>query len=153
MIKNFEEAKKQLGELADVVNAFKSEQVQLRIVDALLGNLVADASVPPKPMLEHDDKPPAPKRRATKKPNGKVSGENGAGKSGAKKSPKKAIDDLAAENYFTQHRNISDVIEYLKVNRALNFSMGALQTALNRLVQNKEMQRGKNGEGQFEYWK
>jgi len=33
MIKNFEEIKKQLGELSDVLNKFKSEQVQLRIVE------------------------------------------------------------------------------------------------------------------------
>lgn len=30
MIKNFDEVKKQLGELSDVVNKFKSEQVQLK---------------------------------------------------------------------------------------------------------------------------
>ena len=33
MIKNFDEVKMQLGELSDVVNKFKSEQFQLKIVD------------------------------------------------------------------------------------------------------------------------
>jgi hypothetical protein len=153
VIKNFEEAKKQLSELAEVVNAFKSEQVQLRIVDALLGNLIsggAAAANPPEPEAQRS---PPPKKRAAKKSTGKANGEGGSGKSSARKSPKTAIEDLVGENYFAQRRNISEVTEYLKVNRALNFSNGALQMALNRLVQNKQMQRGKNAESQFEYFK
>ena len=37
MIKNFETVKEQLGELAGVVNSFKSEAVQLRIVELIFG--------------------------------------------------------------------------------------------------------------------
>jgi len=33
MIKNFEEIKKQLNELSTVINSFKSEAVQLRIIE------------------------------------------------------------------------------------------------------------------------
>lgn len=35
MIKNFEELKKQLEELSTVINSFKSESVQLRIVELI----------------------------------------------------------------------------------------------------------------------
>lgn len=35
MIKNFEELKKQLAELADVLNTFKSEAVQVRLLELI----------------------------------------------------------------------------------------------------------------------
>ena len=38
MISNFDEVKKQLSELSEVINKFKSEAVQLRIVEIVLGD-------------------------------------------------------------------------------------------------------------------
>jgi hypothetical protein len=40
------ELKKKLEEIADTVNLFKSEAVQLRVVDALLTSFKGDASAP-----------------------------------------------------------------------------------------------------------
>jgi hypothetical protein len=37
MIKNFENVKAQIAELASVINSFKSEAVQLRIIELVLG--------------------------------------------------------------------------------------------------------------------
>ena len=37
MIKNFDEIKEQLKELSGVINSFKSEAVQLRIVELVFG--------------------------------------------------------------------------------------------------------------------
>lgn len=42
MIKNFEIVKKQLSELAGIVNSFKSEAVQLRIVELIFGIMPED---------------------------------------------------------------------------------------------------------------
>ena len=55
VIKNFEEIKKQLGELVDIVNGFKSEQVQLRVVEAILANLGAPPPAVPKPEQKDED--------------------------------------------------------------------------------------------------
>ena len=44
MIRNFEQVKKQLAELSGVVNNFKSEQVQLKIVDLIFRNAGLDIS-------------------------------------------------------------------------------------------------------------
>ena len=38
MISNFNEVKMQLAELSEVINKFKSEAVQLRIVEIVLGD-------------------------------------------------------------------------------------------------------------------
>jgi hypothetical protein len=51
MIKNFEEVKKLLAELSEVVNKFKSEAVQLRIVELVFtGGTLPDAD----PAMLHD---------------------------------------------------------------------------------------------------
>jgi hypothetical protein len=154
VIKNFDEVKKQLGELVEIVNGFKSEQVQLRVVEALLANMVSGGAAPASMHKEVPTPDVSPLRRRTaRKSSAKSNGGEGAAKSSQKKTPKKAIEDLAADDYFAEHRIVSDVAEYLRVNRALTFKPATLQMALNRLVQDKVMQRGKNAQGQFEYWK
>jgi hypothetical protein len=154
VIQNFDEVKRQLGELIDLVNGFKSEAVQLRVVEALLANVVSGGAVKPAATSEQEAHQ-TPQRRASRRPaQKKANGFDGAPpKSTARKTPKRALEDLSTEGYFSQHRLVGDIAKYLKVNRALTFKTSSLQVALNRLVQDKQMQRGKNAEGQFEYWK
>jgi hypothetical protein len=150
VIKNFDELKKQLAELVDVVNGFKSEQVQLRVMESLLANLgIAPAS----DLKAELDKPKPPNVRKTAKAKKKDGEATPAKNSGTRKSPKTAIMALIAEGYFAQHRPIGTVVSHLGEKKATTLSLGAVQMALNRLVQNGEMERGKNAEGQYEYWK
>lgn len=65
MIKNFDEVKKQLAELSDVVNKFKSEQVQLKIVEIVFRG----AGIEVEESDGESDPPPAPKKRARRKKN------------------------------------------------------------------------------------
>lgn len=51
MIDKLDSMKKQLGELASVLNAFKSEAVQLRLLDLLLGQETAEE--PPQDAAAH----------------------------------------------------------------------------------------------------
>ena len=44
MIKDFKKIKEQLIELSDVINSFKSEQVQLRLVELIFGTAETQAS-------------------------------------------------------------------------------------------------------------
>jgi hypothetical protein len=152
VIKNFDELKKQLAELVDVVNGFKSEQVQLRVVEAILANLGAAPGGAPDPKDEVDKTKPPNARKAVraKAKGGEATPAKG---SGSRKSPKTAILGLIADGYFAQHRAIGTVVSHLAEKKATTLSLGAVQMALNRLVQNGEMQRGKNAESQYEYWK
>lgn len=154
MIKNFDELKKQLAELVEVVNGFKSEQVQLRVVEAVLASMGVRAPVITPPEAD-DDAPPASAKKKSKKTRAKNTGNNPAPAkaTGTRKSPKTAIVGLIAEGYFAQHRGIGVVVSHLAEKKATTLSQQAVQMALNRFVQNGEMERGKNGEGQFEYWK
>jgi hypothetical protein len=60
VIKNFDEVKKQLGELSDVVNKFKSEQVQLKIVELVFRG----AAVNPENPEAGFNPAPLPRKRA-----------------------------------------------------------------------------------------
>ena len=60
MIRNFEQVKRQLTELSGVVNKFKSEQVQLKIVDLIFRNAGLDIGGAKEPT------PPKNSRRETK---------------------------------------------------------------------------------------
>lgn len=64
MIKNFDETKRQLAELATVLNSFKSEAVQLRIIELVLQGGVHPANPPPAD--DAADRRPATKPRRRK---------------------------------------------------------------------------------------
>lgn len=148
MIKNFDEVKKQLVELKDVINGFTSEAVQLKIIELLLSPAGGELHhTPPKP--EGGESKPA-KRRQNKAPS---NGNKSTPKSNGK-GPKVAIEALLSEGYFSSKRTAGDVTEYLKNKKAKTFSLAAVQNALNRLVQNNLMERDRNAEtNQLEYWK
>jgi len=60
---------------------------------------------------------------------------------------------LLSENYFSQKRKLSDVVKYCEEKRATKYSSQNLQNTANRLVKDQILDRGKNSEGQYEYWK
>jgi hypothetical protein len=157
VIKNFEEIKKQLGELVDIVNGFKSELVQLRVVEAILANLGAPPPGSPKVEKDEPDDSESVATAAGKKKSHKKAAKGGtpgtSKPASSKKSPKNSVTALIADGYFSQKRSIGAVVSHLAEKKATTLSQQAVQMALNRLVQNDEMKREKNGEGQYEYFK
>jgi len=73
MIKNFDEIKQQLGELATIINAFKSEAVQLRIVELILRSGADPAVLKPDEEIEEPVRKQA--RRRKKNLKAKADGE------------------------------------------------------------------------------
>lgn len=151
MIENFEAVKKQLSELAGVINQFKSESVQLKIIELIFGESRG---------LEENmsgDKPPTGGRKP--RPKAPPKKEPGVSPS---KSKKKApggtgavatLTQLAAGDFFKQPRTINDVIEHCKHNLARTFKANEFSGKLGRMVRNKELTRKKNKDGQYEYKK
>lgn len=72
MISNFEQMKAQLAELANVINAFKSEAVQLRIVELIFQNVPT-----PSTQGEAPEKQRIRRRRAAKRTKTTVVGAEG----------------------------------------------------------------------------
>ncbi len=151
MIQNFDEVKKQLGELADVVNKFKSEAVQLRIVELVF----AGRKAPVAEALDETDAQPVRKRTSKKrKVVASVSPERALNKKAraSGKGAKGPLEQFITEGFFNQKRAIGDVVEHCNV-KGYTFKANVLSGPLRRLVRENKLSRSKNAEGQFEYVK
>lgn len=151
MIDKLDDIKKQLlSELATVLNAFKSEAVQLRLLDVLLGQ-------------EATDEPDKPHRRtgSSKKARERVLAEKATENSSGKKKKKApsgtgapaTLTQLLSTTFFDKPRTINDIIEHCKHNLARTFKANEFSGKLSRMVRNGELTRKKNADKQYEYEK
>lgn len=141
MIENFETVKEELRELAGVINAFKSEAVQLRIVELIL----AEETVSRKPQRK--------KRKAASKSDDVVR-KKGKKKTTAPRLGASAImNQLAAGDFFSKPRTIKDIIEHCSTNFARKFKANEFSSKLGRMTGEDVLERKKNVNNQYEYTK
>ena len=144
MLNDFATTKQQLAELADVINSFKSEAVQLKIVELVLG-----AHVPAR-RAQHDGgsermgdqaapNKPARKSKANLRPSTGPKGALGT------------LNGLVEEGYFASPRTVSEIVDHCKNVCAQTFEAKDISGKIIRLVRNKKLKREKNGEQQFVY--
>jgi len=150
VIKNFDEIKEQLKELSGVINSFKSEAVQLRIVELVFGLTEEDetqeenAETPP-PKKKRKKKGVASKKAATKKKSGtSTKRASGAGAPAT-------LTKLVEENFFSKPRSIGDIVEHCEHNLARKFKSNDFSGKLARLVRDGTLKRSKNTDNQYEY--
>src|ERR1700743_754338 len=126
----------ELSELATLLNQFKSEAVQLRILEWLLGEQTLAAN-------EADAVPSSSSSRSTRKkrPAGKSKearppevGKKTAGGKGANAT----LSSLAKGNFFSTYRPIGDIIEHARVNLARHFKANEFSGKLARMVRSGE---------------
>jgi hypothetical protein len=151
MMEKFADMKKQLSELASVLNEFKSESVQLRILDLVLGTETTD------------DKPGQHKqlsssRTARAKRVSKADNTGSAAPGKRKKAPAgtgapATLTQLLSGNFFDKARTINDIIEHCKHNLARTFKANEFSGKLGRMVRSDELTRKKNADNQYEYKK
>jgi len=152
VIKNFDELKKQLSDLAGVINSFKSEAVQLRIVE-----LVFQTSPDTSGEEKHPEESPRSRRRGTR-PSKRVSAPPAGdsldtpkkGRTG-KAGPATVLDQLISEKYFASKRTLNDIIVHCSSKKARNFKPNELSSPLARFVRDGRLKRDKNNDGQYEY--
>lgn len=161
MIRNFEEVKRQLTELSDVVNKFKSEQVQLKIVDLIFRNAGLDIGG-----AESSDN--TQEQAAGKAKRGRRHGARSRSTQGASAAPdgklKKTVkakgggpsailQSLLEKGFFDKKKTITDVVSHCKNNLARTIPTNQLSGPLARLVRDEKLSRNKNAENQYEYLK
>jgi hypothetical protein len=137
-----------LSELATVLNAFKSESVQLRILDLVLGDL----SVEKAPV----NKRIAGKGRTRQALKKKKSDEATQGKRRKASSGTGAVatlTQLLVGNFFDKPRTIKDLIDHCRDNLARTFRANEFSGKLGRMVRNHQLTRKKNADKQYEYKK
>jgi hypothetical protein len=150
MIDRIQNLIKPLSDLAAVLNEFKSEAVQLRILEYILGK-----------EFRHDEHgredgkkdSPAGKRQVAKKQEvGSASAtrrKKGATGSGAPAT----LTQLLTGNFFEKPRTINDLIDHCKNTLARTFKANEFSGKLARMVRSGELSRTKNAENQYEYKK
>lgn len=137
MLKDFESIKGQLAELADVINKFKSEAVQLRIVELLF------RSHRPGDQEEEEEKPPKPNdssagrksaRRRRKRSNGESADRKPARKSSGGTGAVATLVKVYDEGFFSSARTINDILRHCETNLARRIKANEISGKLARMV-------------------
>jgi hypothetical protein len=153
MLENLEKIKKQLSELAGVINLFKSEAVQLKIVEFILGDVtepeeeIAGGGTPRRHKITRRKKfiqkegsgikPPLPHKK------------KGSGGTGSVAN----LTQLWNGDFFKQPRTIKDIIDHCKQKLARTFKANDFSGALARMTREGKLTRNKNKGKQYEYKK
>ncbi len=154
MIKNFETVKKQLRELAGVVNSFKSEAVQLRVVELIFGIMPEEEvqdddsskDVKPKPKKAKRKKKasPKPSNRSPKPRKKSVTAGTGS---------KAVLNNLFNGDFFSKPKTIGNIIKHCDTHLARKFKANEFSGKLARMTRDGELTRKKNKDKQYEYTK
>lgn len=144
MNKPIEKLKKQLIEISEVVNAFQSEAVQVRVVDKLLDAMIE---------FERGDAEgyellakKAIKRRTS------VSNEKYTFAGRKKPGATKILNQLLTTDFFKMPHSISGIAEYCKSKFDSDFKTSELSGILLKLAKENKLKRQRNDENnRFEY--
>jgi len=144
MSKHIEKLKKQLIEISEVVNSFKSEAVQVKIIDKLF-----DA------MLESDrgEMDGNEQIKKGRKSRSDYDTENYPFSSGRKKpGATKILNQLLSTDFFNTPQSISSIAEFCKDNFNSDFKTSELSGILLKLAKENKLRRERNDiNNRFEY--
>jgi hypothetical protein len=145
MSKHIEKLKKQLLEISEVVNSFKSEAVQVRIIDRLLDAIVESD----KGEIEGADV----FSKKGRKPRSGEEDDNAASSQGRKKpGATKILNQLLSTDFFNIRHSISSIADYCKENYDSDFKTSELSGILLKLAKENKLRRERsNDNNRFEY--
>jgi hypothetical protein len=150
MFLNLDPIKSDLTKLAGILNQFKSELVQTKLVEMFFsgaGVVPAPAEAP-----RRKGRPPgsgkakaAAAAATAPKPAGKRRARGKMGATGA-------LNALIKSGYFKTRRTIADVVDACESKVGVPIKVTNLSGPLARFVQEGRLQRAKNKEDKYEYW-
>ena len=142
MSKHIEKLKKQLVEVAEVVNSFQSEAVQVRIIDRLL-----------EVMIESEKTDPESAELFSKKGRKiRVEDEDGVMSGRKKPGATKILNQLLSTDFFDTQRSISSIANYCKDQYDSDFKTSELSGILLKLANENKLRRERSHENnRFEY--
>lgn len=144
MSKHIEKLKKQLLEISEVVNAFKSEAVQVKIVDRLLDAMIE--------LEKTDENPEFIIRKGYKPRNGEESVYSYNGRGPKKPGATKILNQLLSADFFDTPRSISSIANYCKDTYDSDFKTSELSGILLKLSNEHKLRRERSNENnRFEY--
>ncbi|MBD1394529.1 hypothetical protein [Mucilaginibacter glaciei] len=145
MNRQIEKLKKQLTEIAEVVNSFQSEAVQVRVVDRLLDEIMDGERV------ETEGSEIFNKRSRRLRFAGED--ESRPSEPGRKKpGATKVLNQLMASDFFALPHSISAIADYCKNNFDSDFKTSELSGILLKLAKENKLKRERSNENnRFEY--
>jgi hypothetical protein len=145
MSKQTEKLKKQLIEISEVVNLFKSEAVQVKVIDRLFDVMIDTER-------SEADANDTFQKRGPKRVNGSHY-EHAVSRK--KPGATKVLNQLlAGTDFFNTHRSISSIADYCKANYDSDFKTSELSGILLKLANEHKLRRERsNTNNRFEYVK
>jgi len=157
MIQNFDLLKQQLSELSPIINSFKSETVQLKVIELIFAQAVGAISA----AKTTDDVSPIAasskprKRKATRAkagPSENAEAKPVRGKTG-RPGPGAMVEQLITEGFFDKGKSPNDVVVHCRDDKVLKYNGTEISVSLARAVKSQKLRREKDGNGQFLYIK
>lgn len=146
MSKHTEKLRKQLLEISEVVNAFKSEAVQVKIIDRLLDSIMEGER------HDFDGDPSKQDRRA--KRNYEDDGADSRIRGRKKPGATKILNQIIHTDFFNEPRSISTIAQYCKDQYDSDFKTSELSGILLKLANEHKLKRERNNENnRFDYVK
>jgi len=144
MSKHIEKLKKQLVEIAEVVNSFKSEAVQVRVVDRLLDAMIE--------MEKAENESVEVFNKRNYKQRGFEEGSYSPTRGPKKPGATKILNQLLSTDFFNTPHSILSIANYCKENFDSDFKTSELSGILLKLANENKLRRERSNENnRFEY--
>lgn len=148
MSKHTEKLRKQLLEISEVVNAFKSEAVQVKIIDRLLDSII-EGERP-----DFDGDPSKLQDRRGFKRGYEDAGADSRIRGRKKPGATKILNQIIHTDFFNEPRSISTIAQYCKDQYDSDFKTSELSGILLKLANENKLKRERNNENnRFDYVK
>nr|WP_294943717.1 hypothetical protein [uncultured Mucilaginibacter sp.] len=145
MNRQIEKLKKQLVEIAEVVNSFQSEAVQVRVVDRLLDEIMETERVETEGSEIFNRKARRARDESGDEPSLTVQRRKKPGAT-------KVLNQLLSSDFFKTPHSISAIAEYCKDNFDSDFKTSELSGILLKLAKENKLRRERSNENnRFEY--
>jgi len=156
--KDFKSLKQQLKELASIINSYKSEAVQLKIVEELLGKQGLTVISAPAPARAAAPKAKAKNGRRKRR---KVAAAPKVLKPGQKPGRRarrserlgvvRILNGLIEEGFFKKAKPIGEVVARANSKHGASFKQADFSGPLLKLTRDLKLTRAQNPAGKFEY--
>lgn len=153
MIKDYESLLKQLDGLSKVINSFKSEAVQLKLIEIIFKTRKESEEI--EEDVEDSIENSGKKTKSRKKKKTVVLKDGPTKKTTSPKGrpgPVKTLEQLVKDNYFASKRTIGEIVQHCNDHLAVTMKSTTLSGILMKMVRDKTLKRSKNPETkQYEY--
>lgn len=150
MIKNFDEIKDQLKELSGIINSFKSEAVQVRLVELIFA-AVDGEEIDEVDQESGQKKPKRPRRKTSNSRNSPTTTDPRPTRAVGRPGSKTTMQRLYNEGFFKKPRAIGQIVEHCETNLALKYKQSDFSGTLARYTRDGKLKRAKNKDNQYEY--